>query len=214
MAVIGKPDPSDRKDFSIPAGRYALIPTETERKQAKGKDTYYIRTKYIVVGPRRAANKWFRDTTSLDLSKNGACVRWQIWLGAIDRLTVPGTDDPVIGTPPEMSWEQLDRNIEDLVLGRGFVADVVRVDSGQYVNNGIEKIYGPGQWSEQERDAIEKSEAAFEDKRAFAAARAAEMEDDDIPVAGADELDPEDGAPIAGADELTLEDDDGGMPRW
>jgi hypothetical protein len=174
----------ERKAHSsaIPAGRYAIAPTEFSLKQNKAKTAYFIRTKYVVIGPKKFAGKTFYDATSLDLSKDGVCFRWQLWMEAI------GVEEPVIGTPPEMSIKECERNIAKYFMFRGFIADITRSDDGQYVNNGIAKLFAPGKWSEQEMKAIRNWEEEQKVKL-LDEGDGTQEPDDDIPFGNDAEID-------------------------
>lgn len=180
MAVVRPQTDGDRakRDYTIPAGRYAIGAVSFERKDTKNKNppTEYIRTKYYVIGPRQVKGKHFYDTTSLDLTKNGTCVRWQIWMDAV------GVVEPVdLGEAREMTHDEGNANIRRYFMGRGFMAEVTRTVQGAYTNNGIAKIFPPDKWSEKETEAIRNWESAQAQKALEEAERAPDFGDEEKP---------------------------------
>jgi len=173
MAKVRQATDEERKarDYSIPAGRYVVGWAEFERKCAKNPPyNDYLRIKFCTVKNTKGENgRGFRDIFGLlidtkDESKKKAAkfnlTRWQI---LIDILGI--NEEFELGETKEDTHKEGDRNICRLFVGRAFVVEVNRTESGAYTNNSIQKLVFRNQWTEQELAKVEAWEAAQKTKR-------------------------------------------------
>lgn len=182
MAVVRKATDEERKnrDFSVSAGRYVLGFEDFERKEGKAKPYVgFLRFKIRIIKPDGKPSRSFRDIWSLLFDIKGDrnrekqvkfnIVRWQI-LAEVLELEPFEIGDNAEGTEAEG-----DRNVRKYLLGRAFVGEVDRRESGGYINNSVKRMIYPKDWTDAECEAV----AAWESNYALA-----QQQKDDEPPTG------------------------------
>jgi hypothetical protein len=156
------------RDWSIPAGRYVLGFSEFERKNGKDKPyADFLRVKFPTVKKDGTNGKGFRDIVGLMVDPKGVqefekrvkfnITRLQIWIevfGITEEFEVGDTSEGI------ESAREGDRNFARLFVGRAFVAEVTRKESGGYVNNNVNRILPRSQWTPAELERVNAWEAA------------------------------------------------------
>jgi len=175
MPTIRKATEEERKarDWSIPAGRYALLFGPFERKTGQTKPYHdFLKVKFNTIKSDGSSGKGFRDIVGLmidpkgnpDLEKRARfnATRLQIWIevfGIDEEFEVGETAEGVT------SAALGDRNFRRLFQGRAFVAEITRKESGGYVNNNIQRIISRSQWTESELARVLAAESRIKAER-------------------------------------------------
>jgi hypothetical protein len=139
----------------VAPGRYVISLAGFSRKISKAEQDYLSgRWKVHSGGP---AGKQFWANVSMDFSKNGTVVRWQMLIEAM------GIEEEIeLGSSAEGTAREGDRNIAKHMRGRAFVAVVEKTRDGQYWNNGIQKVIPERSWTDAERDLVDELDNARE----------------------------------------------------
>lgn len=144
---------------AVPSGMFILGFQSFKRRRTKDNTKDYLNVKLQVANPGAVNGKSFFTTLSLDLSKNGAIVRWNI-LCKQCRVN----EEFELGSSDDGTAEEGDANIRRLFLGRAFKAEVGVTKSGQYTNNEVTRLIDPDQYSDRDREIIAEWERKYAEK--------------------------------------------------